>query len=32
MTALYELVAAHRQLQALAEETELDPQMLLDTL
>lgn len=32
MTALYELVAQHRQLQALAEESELDPQMLLDTL
>lgn len=32
MTALYELVAQHRQLQALAEESDLDPQMLLDTL
>ena len=32
MAHLFELVAQHRQLQVLAEESDLDPQMLLDTL
>lgn len=32
MTALYQLVAQHRELQAIAEESEIDPQVLLDTL